>query len=52
MKKTLTAIALLAAAVSGYSQGAIEFVGDIQNHFAQQIFTAQPNGNTIVSYGG
>lgn len=56
MKKTLTAITLLAGAVSGFSQGQVIFA-DYSGGLQQQIFNVQttaPAGATLtsVTYGG
>jgi hypothetical protein len=54
MKKTITVIALLAGAVTGYSQGQITFYGySVQNGstLKQAIFNAE-SGSYSVTYGG
>jgi hypothetical protein len=51
MKKTITTIALLAGAVSGYSQGQVA-MNDYGTTFAIQIFTYSPAANIPVTYGG
>jgi hypothetical protein len=53
MKKTLTAIALLAGAVTGFSQGQVQMF-DYGGSFAIELFTASsPLASTVtVSYGG
>jgi hypothetical protein len=53
MKKTLTAVALLAGAVTGFSQGQIN-MNDYSGTFAIQVFTASSlAASTVsVSYGG
>lgn len=52
MKKTITAVALLVGAVSGYSQGEINFSGN-ETGFKQVIYTANTLDTvTSVSYGG
>jgi hypothetical protein len=54
MKKTLTIITLLAGAVAGYSQGEINFLGNITG-FKQVIYSANPGGtgnNVTVTYNG
>jgi len=52
--KTITVMALLVGAISGYSQGQIEFTMYYSGGLAQQIFNTQPttNNNTMVAYGG
>lgn len=52
MKKTITTIALLAGAVSCYSQAEIDFAGDVSG-FKQIIYSANPLDTEVqVSYGG
>jgi hypothetical protein len=53
LKKTLTGIMLLAGAVSGYSQGAMDFYGR-GTGLTQSIWNVQPlaNDNTTITYGG
>lgn len=53
MKKTLTVVALLAGAASGYSQGLIS-MGDYGSTFTIQIFNQQSSAASTVSvtYGG
>jgi len=51
MKKTITAIALLAGAVSGYSQGDINF-NNFETGFKQPIYNVQATGNATVTYNG
>jgi len=53
MKKTLTAMALLAGVVSGYSQGAMSFYGH-GTGLQQSVWNVQPgaNDNTTITYGG
>jgi hypothetical protein len=53
MKKTITAVALLAGAVSGYSQGQIQ-MNDYVDSFAIQVFAPSTlaASTTAVSYGG
>jgi hypothetical protein len=52
MKKTLTVIALLAGAVSGYSQGAITFSFYNGTGLKQQVFNTQTGAATSVTYAG
>jgi hypothetical protein len=54
MKKTLTVIALLAGAVSGYSQGVISFSFYNGTGLKQQVFNSQPIASStyLVTYGG
>jgi hypothetical protein len=51
MKKTITAIALLAGAVTGYSQGQMTFLMDNSGNYEQAIYNVQ-GGTYLVTYGG
>jgi len=51
MKKALTAVALLAGAVTGFSQGQISMF-DYGGSFAIQVFTQDASGAIPVSWGG
>jgi hypothetical protein len=52
MKKPITAIVLLAGAVSGHSQGQINMNDYSSGLFSIQIFTASTGANIPVTYGG
>lgn len=52
MKKTITTIALLAGAVSGYSQGQINMNDYSDPTFSIQIFNISTGANIPVTYGG
>jgi len=53
MKKAFTIMILLAGAMSGHSQGNVEF-NDLTTNFKQMFFGVQPsaNDNTTVTYNG